>query len=296
IVRRAGDVIPEVVGIARPGLRRPQDRFLMPEQCPVCGSAVRRAEDEAVTRCTGGLFCPAQRKQALRHFASRRALDIEGMGEKLIDQLVEEGIVRSPADLFRLGIAKLAALERMGEKSAQNLVAALERSRKPSLARMIYALGIRNVGEATAKDLAAHFGTLDALMAADEAQLLEVRDVGPIVASSIRQFFAEPHNLEVIEQLQAPHMLEVQQTAPVRAAADSKILGKTFVLTGSLPAMTREEAAALIEAHGGKVAGSVSKRTDYVIAGADAGSKLSKAQELNIPVLDEAGLKKLLNL
>lgn len=293
-VRRAGDVIPEVLGVAKPGSRRRQDRFQMPAECPVCGSTVLRAEDEAVARCTGGLFCPAQRKQALWHFASRRALDIEGLGEKLIDQLIDEGIVRNPADLFRLGVAKIAALERMGEKSAQNLIVALERSRRPSLARMIYALGIRNVGETTAKDLAAHFGTLDALMAADETQLLEVRDIGPIVASSIRQFFAEPHNREVIEQLCAPNMLQVQESEPRRAVGEGRLTGKVFVLTGTLPGMTRDEAAALIETQGGKVSGSVSKKTDYLVAGAEAGSKLAKAKELDIPVLDEAGLNKLL--
>jgi DNA ligase (NAD+) len=295
VVRRAGDVIPEVARVADAGPRHAKDRFEMPTACPVCGSAVVRAQDEAVARCSGGLICPAQRKQALLHFASRRALDIEGMGDKLVDQLVDAGIVRNPVDLFRLGIAKLAALERMGEKSAQNLVEALERARKPTLARMIYALGIRNVGEATAKDLAAHFGTLDALMDADETALLEVSDVGPIVAASIREFFAEPHNREVIEQLCAPHMLEVQQNAPRRRMSEGKLAGRIFVLTGTLPTLTREEAAALIEAQGGKVSGSVSKKTNYVVAGAEAGSKLLKAQELGISVLDQDGLIELLN-
>ena len=294
VVRRAGDVIPEVVGVAQPGPRRTEDRFVMPSVCPVCGSAVVRLPDEAVARCSGGLFCPAQRKQALLHFASRRAMDIEGLGEKLVDQLVEGGIVRTPPDLYRLGVAKLAALERMGERSAQNLLTALDRSRQPTLARFIYALGIRNVGEATAKDLAAHFGTLDALMSANETALLEVRDVGPIVAQAIRQFLDEPHNREIIEQLRAPGMVEVREMAPRKVAHDGAAAGKTFVLTGTLPTMAREDAKALIESHGGKVAGSVSKKTDYVIAGADAGSKLSKAEDLGVAILDEAGLIDLL--
>ncbi len=294
IVRRAGDVIPEVVGVAKPGARRAEDRFVMPLICPVCGSAVVRLPDEAVARCSGGLFCPAQRKQALLHFASRRAMDVEGLGEKLVDQLVEGGIVRTPPDLYRLGVARLAALERMGERSAQNLLAALDRSRRPTLARFVYALGIRNVGEATAKDLAHHYGTLDALMSADETALLEVPDVGPIVAKAIRQFFDEPHNREIIEQLRAPGMVEVRETAPRKVAHGGAAAGKTFVLTGTLPSMAREDAKALIESHGGKVAGSVSKKTDYVIAGADAGSKLSKAEELGVTILDQAGLIDLL--
>ncbi|HEY9380423.1 MAG TPA: NAD-dependent DNA ligase LigA [Burkholderiales bacterium] len=294
VVRRAGDVIPEVVGVAQPGARRAEDRFVMPVACPVCGSAVVRLPDEAIARCSGGLFCPAQRKQALLHFASRRAMDIEGLGEKLVDQLVEGGIVRTPPDLYRLGVAKLAALERMGERSAQNLLDALDRSRQPTLARFVYALGIRNVGEATAKDLAGHFGTLDALMSADEAALLEVRDVGPIVAQAIRQFLDEPHNREIIEQLRAPGMVQVREMAARKVMHDGAAAGKTFVLTGTLPTMAREDAKALIESHGGKVAGSVSKKTDYVIAGADAGSKLSKAEELGVAILDEAGLIDLL--
>ena len=294
VVRRAGDVIPEVVGVAQPGARRAEDRFVMPMACPVCGSAVVRLPDEAIARCSGGLFCPAQRKQALLHFASRRAMDIEGLGEKLVDQLVEGGIVRTPPDLYRLGVAKLAALERMGERSAQNLLDALDRSRQPTLARFVYALGIRNVGEATAKDLAGHFGTLDALMSANETALLEVRDVGPIVAQAIRQFLDEPHNREIIEQLRAPGMVQVREMPARKVMHDGAAAGKTFVLTGTLPTMAREDAKALIESHGGKVAGSVSKKTDYVIAGADAGSKLSKAEEFGVAILDEAGLIDLL--
>jgi DNA ligase (NAD+) len=295
VVRRAGDVIPEVVRVAQPGPRRAEDRFTMPVHCPVCDSAVIRLPDEAVARCSGGLFCPAQRKQALLHFASRRAMDIEGLGEKLVDQLVDAQIVRTPPDLYRLGVAKLAALDRMGERSAHNLLQALERSRQPTLARFIYALGIRNVGEATARDLAAHFGTLDALLCADEAALLQVRDVGPVVASAIRQFFAEAHNREIIEQLRAPGMVEVRESAPRQVDAAGAAAGRTFVLTGTLSGMSREEAKALIEAHGGKVTGSVSKKTDYVVAGTDPGSKLAKAEELGVSILDEAGLINLLN-
>jgi len=293
VVRRAGDVIPEVVR-AVPGSRKPHaPLFHVPARCPVCGSAVVRLPDEAVARCTGGLFCPAQRKQALLHFASRRALDIEGLGEKLVDQLVDAGMVKTPADLYALDPAGLAALERMGEKSAQNVLAALERSKRTTLARFIYALGIRSVGEATARDLARHFGALDPLVAADEAALQEVEDVGPVVAMSIRRFFAEKHNRDVIDALRR-HGVRWEEGKARPAAPAGRLAGKTFVLTGTLPDMTRDEAAALITSHGGKVAGSVSKKTDYVVAGADAGSKLAKAQTLGIAVLDEDGLSKLL--
>lgn len=291
IVRRAGDVIPEVV--APIAARREHDlpRFDLLARfpaCPVCGSHVVRGEDEAVARCTGGLFCPAQRKQAILHFAGRRAMDIEGLGEKLVDQLVDANIVKSPVDLYRLGLLALASLERMGEKSAQNLLAAIHRSRETTLARFIFALGIRNVGEATARDLARHFGNLDALLKADEAALQRVPDVGPIVARSIVAFLSEAHNLEVIEQLRAAgvHWAEGEP----QAAAEGRASGKTFVLTGTLPTMTRDDAKALIERHGGKVTGSVSGKTDFVVAGAEAGSKLDKAQALGVAVLDEAGL------
>ncbi|MDI3488832.1 MAG: ligase [Thauera sp.] len=296
IVRRAGDVIPEVVA---PVIERRQGdlpRFRLLEQfptCPVCGSHVVRGEDEAVARCTGGLFCPAQRKQALLHFAGRRAMDIEGLGDKLVDQLVDAAIVKTPVDLYRLGVLALANLERMGEKSAQNLLAAIERSRSTTLARFIFALGIRNVGEATARDLARHFGSLDALLAADAEALQQVEDVGPIVARSIVEFFAEPHNREVIEQLRAAGV-HWPEGAPAPAAGGA-LAGKTFVLTGTLPTLSRDEAKALIEAQGGKVAGSVSKKTTYVVAGAEAGSKLTKAQELGLDVLDEDGLRELLS-
>ncbi|WP_427309780.1 NAD-dependent DNA ligase LigA [Cupriavidus sp. H39] len=292
IVRRAGDVIPEVVAVVTE--RRPADAraFVMPTACPVCGSHIEKLEDEAIARCTGGLICAAQRKQSLLHFAQRRAMDIEGLGDKLVEQLVDHGIVRTPADLYKLGVAKLAALERMADKSAANLVAAIDKSRATTMNRFIFALGIRHVGEATAKDLAKHFGKLDALMAADEAALLEVNDVGPVVAQSIANFLAEPHNVEVIEQLRAAGVHWAESEPLARAPAP--LSGKTFVLTGTLPTLSREDAKELLEAAGAKVAGSVSKKTDYVVAGAEAGSKLDKAEALGVPVLDEAGMLALL--
>ncbi len=293
VVRRAGDVIPEVVR-AIVAKRPPRTRrFVMPERCPVCGSAVRRLEDEAVARCTAGLFCPAQRKQALLHFASRRAMDIEGLGDKLVEQLVDNQIVRTPSDLYKLGIAKLAALERMGEKSASNLLAAIEKSKRTTLARFIYALGIRNVGESTAQDLARYFGNIDRLVQADADTLQQVPDVGPIVAQSIAGFCAEPHNCEVIEQLRAAGV-SFAETAPRQPDAASPVYGKTFVLTGTLPHLTRDEAQQKIRDRGGKISGSVSKKTDFVVAGADPGSKYEKARELGIKILDEKGLLKLL--
>jgi len=292
VVRRAGDVIPEVLRVdlgRRPANAR---KFVMPKTCPECGSAVLRLPDEAIARCTGGLFCPAQRKQALLHFASRRALDIEGLGEKLVDQLVDAGLVHTPADIYRLDVKTLAGLERMAEKSAANVAAAIDASKRTTLARFVFALGIRHVGEQTAKDLARHFGGLDALMAADEAALVEAPDVGPVLAESIARFFAEPHNRDVIRALRKAGV-HWSESSPQRAAA-GKLQGRTLVLTGTLPTMTREEAKALIEAEGGKVAGSVSKKTDYVVAGEEAGSKLAKAQELGVPVIDEDGLEALL--
>ncbi|MBS1188708.1 MAG: ligA [Rhodocyclaceae bacterium] len=293
IVRRAGDVIPEVVAVVpekRPILA---PEFIMPKACPQCGSAVERLPDEAVARCSGGLYCPAQRKQALLHFASRRAMDIEGLGEKLVDQLVDGGLVHSPADLYGLDMATLADLERMGEKSAQNLCAAIAKSRNTTLGRFIYALGIRNVGEATARDLARHFGRLEDIMAADEAKLQEVQDVGPVVAVSLTAFFAEPHNREVIERLRAAG-IHWPDAAP-RHDGPRPLAGKTLVLTGTLPTLKRDEAKSLIEAAGGKVAGSVSKKTDFVVAGDEAGSKLETALALGRPVIDEAELLNLLN-
>ncbi|ARU32275.1 DNA ligase (NAD(+)) LigA [Sulfuriferula sp. AH1] len=284
-VRRAGDVIPEVVSVVTS--RRPQDarEFVMPVVCPVCGSHVVRLPDEAVARCTGGLFCPAQRKQALWHFASRRALDIDGLGEKLIEQLVDAGLVNNPADLYRLGLLSLVNLERMAEKSASNLLAAIEHSKHTTLARFIYALGIRHVGEQTAKDLARYFGKLETMMAADETQLQQVPEVGEVVAKSIVQFFAEPHNLTVISLLRAAGVCW-DETVPVSVKHGS-IAGKVFVITGALPHIRRDEATAKIEALGGKVSGSVSKKTDFVLVGAEPGSKFIKAQELGITLLDE---------
>ncbi len=293
VVRRAGDVIPEVARVEKKGPREKKDWFAMPAKCPECGSQVERTEEGAVARCTGGLICPAQRKQALLHFASRRAMDIEGMGDKLVDQLVDSGIVRTPADLYKLGLAKLAELERMAEKSAANVVAAIAKSKDTTLARFIYALGIRNVGEVTGKDLARHFGTLDALMDASVEQLQEAEDVGPVVAESIAAFFRERHNREVIEELCAAGVHWKEGEPPKKAAA-GPFTGKIVVLTGSLGAMSRDAAKDRIEALGGKVTGSVSKKTDYVVAGDEAGSKLDRARELGVAVLDEDEFMKLL--
>lgn len=292
IVRRAGDVIPEVVGSVLE--RRPADAraFVMPTECPVCGSAIEKLPDEVIARCTGGLICAAQRKQALLHFAQRRALDVEGLGDKLVEQLVDQQIIRTPADLFKLGVAKLAALDRMADKSAANLVASLEKARHTTLARFIFALGIRHVGEATAKDLARHFGTMDNVMAASAEELLAVPDVGPIVAQSIANFFAEPHNVEVIEQLRAAGVTW-PESEPA-AVAPLPLAGKTFVLTGTLPTLSRDEAKAMLEEKGAKVAGSVSAKTDYLVAGAEAGSKLTKAEALGVPVLDEDAMRTML--
>lgn len=381
IIRRAGDVIPEVVGVvtARRSAERPA--FLMPETCPVCGSKIVRLPGEAISRCSGGLYCPAQRKQTILHFASRRAMDIRGLGDKLVDQLVDKGMVKTAADLYRLDPPALAGLDRMAELSAGNLVRAIDKSRKTTLVRFIYGLGIPNVGEATAKELARFFGRLDPLMEAREGTLRYVRDIGPEVARSITQFFAEPHNREVIAQLRASGVSWGEEKQPpdkptplaaflewlempgigrttsamlgeyfedleplmradvqrlqkecrlspdaarsivdffrdpskremitqLRAAGvrfsktpeptvkRSPIRGRTFVLTGTLPRLTREEAKEKIEGRGGKVTGSVSKKTDYVVAGAEAGSKRTKAEDLGIQILDEEGLVKLLS-
>jgi DNA ligase (NAD+) len=301
IVRRAGDVIPEVVGVVlerRPAAvteaGEPFDLYKrLKGQCPICASPIAREEGEVNWRCSGGLFCPAQRKQALLHFAGRRAMDIEGLGDKLVDQLVDAGIVTNLPGLYKLGIARLVALERMGDKSANSLLAAIEASKQTTFGRFLYALGIRQIGEATAKDLARHFGSLDKLMAASVEQLQEVNDVGPIVAESLRAFFAEAHNREVVEQLRAAGV-HWPQGAGEANDAPRPLLGKTLVLTGTLPTLGRDDAKALIEAAGGKVSGSVSKKTHYVVAGAEAGSKLDKARELGVPVLDEAGLQALL--
>ncbi|MFI4931842.1 MAG: NAD-dependent DNA ligase LigA [Burkholderiales bacterium] len=299
IVRRAGDVIPEVVGVVAE--RRPADAgppfdlsAALSGRCPVCGSAIVREQGEADWRCSGGLFCPAQRKQAILHFAQRRALDVEGLGDKLVDQLVDAGVIRTLPDLYKLGVATLAALERMGDKSASNLVDALHKSKRTTLQRFLYGLGIRHVGESTARDLAKHFGALDRIVDASVEQLLDVPDVGPTVAQSIRTFFEQAHNREVVEQLRAAGVQWDEHEGAQADTTPKPLAGKTFVLTGSLPTWSRDEAKALIEAAGGKVSGSVSKKTDYVVAGEEAGTKLDKARELDVAVLDEAGLRALL--
>ena len=298
-VRRAGDVIPEVIRVVPEHRPEGTEPFRLPERCPVCGSEATRVEGEVALRCTGGLICPAQRKQAIRHFASRRALDIEGLGEKLVDQLVERGMVKTVADVFGLTKEKdaLAGLDRMGEKSADNLVAGIERARGTTLDRCLFALGIRDVGEATAAALAAHFGTLRALRGAPEEALVEVPDVGPVVAASVRRFFDDEGNVEIVNALarELPE-LSREETAAVRteAPAPSPLAGKTIVLTGTLESMSRDDARRRLQALGAKVTGSVSKRTDFVVAGESAGSKLDKAHALGVPVIDEAGLTDLL--
>ena len=292
IVRRAGDVIPEVVSVLADKRVKDAPQFSMPRICPVCGSDAVREEGEADYRCTGGLFCGAQRKEAILHYAHRRAVEVEGLGDKLVEQMVDANIIRTLPDLYKLGLTALAGLERMADKSAQNLLQALEKSKSTTLPRFLFGLGIRHVGEATAKELARHFGKLDSIMDATEAQLLAVSDVGPIVAQSIRTFFDQPHNREVVEQLRAcgVHWPEAEPAA----RTPQPLSGKTFVITGTLPTLSRDEAKDRVEAAGGKVAGSVSKKTDYVVAGTEAGSKLTKAQELGITVIDEAGLLLLL--
>jgi DNA ligase (NAD+) len=293
VVRRAGDVIPEVVSVVAEKRLADAARFGMPRQCPVCGSAAVREEGEADYRCTGGLFCAAQRKEAILHYAHRRAVEVDGLGDKLVELLVDAHIIRTLPDLYRLGLSSLAGLERMAEKSANNLLEAIEKSKQTTLARFIFGLGIRHVGEATAKALARHFGQLDAIMAAGPEQLLEVDDVGPVVAQSIRTFFDQPHNREVVEQLRACGVTWTEGQAAERAA--QPLAGKTLVITGTLPTLSRDQAKDQVEAAGGKVAGSVSKKTDYVVAGAEAGSKLTKALALGVKVIDENQLMELLN-
>jgi DNA ligase (NAD+) len=292
VIRRAGDVIPELVRVLPE--RRPESarRILLPSNCPVCGFPVVRVEGEAAARCTGGFNCAAQRKEALLHFASRRAMDIEGLGDKLIDQLVDRAMIATPADLYRLRAEDLAALERMGEKSAARVLASLERSKSTSLSRFLHGLGIRDVGEATAAALAGHFGTLAALEDATLEQILEVPDVGPVIAAHIKAFFASPSNRSVVQRLIAAGV-SWPETAPVARAALS-LSGVTIVLTGTLETMTREQAGAALQALGAKVSSAVSKRTNYLIAGAEAGSKLARARQLEVPVLDESGLAQLL--
>ncbi|CAQ83500.1 MULTISPECIES: NAD-dependent DNA ligase LigA [Photorhabdus] len=295
IIRRAGDVIPQVVGVVED--RRPQDsdEVIFPEYCPVCGADIEKIEGEAVARCTGGLVCGAQRKEALRHFVSRRAMDVDGMGEKIIDQLVDKEYVETPADLFRLTAGKLTGLDRMGPKSAQNVVDALEKAKKTTFARFLYALGIREVGEATAANLAAYFGDLNKLRAADEEALKEVQDVGEVVAKHVVHFFNEPHNQKVIDDLIDNIGINWEPIAVTKAEKiDSPFAGKTIVLTGSLHQLSRDEAKDKLIALGAKVTGSVSKKTDLVIAGEAAGSKLAKANELNIAVIDEEEMIRLL--
>ena len=310
VVRRAGDVIPEVVSVVLPavrpepvegsaveeGLLQAQPKrglqFTMPRQCPVCGSDAVRLEGEADYRCTGGLFCGAQRKEAILHYAHRRAVEVDGLGDKLVEQLVDANVVRTLPDLYKLGLTSLASLDRMADKSAKNLLVALEKSKQTTLPRFLFGLGIRHVGEATAKELARHFGQLDTIMGASEEELLAVADVGPIVAKSIRTFFDQAHNREVVEQLRACGV--TWQEGEPATVAPQPLSGKTFVITGTLPTLSRDEAKDRVEAAGGKVAGSVSKKTDYVVAGAEAGSKLLKAQELGIAVIDEDALLALL--
>ncbi|CRF13339.1 TPA: NAD-dependent DNA ligase LigA [Yersinia enterocolitica] len=293
IVRRAGDVIPQVVGVVMD--QRPQDakEITFPEHCPVCGSDIERVEGEAVARCTGGLFCAAQRKEALKHFVSRRALDVDGMGDKIIEQLVEKQYVENPADLFTLTAGKLTGLDRMGPKSAQNLIVALEKAKQTTFARFLYALGIREVGEATAANLAAHFRNLENLRAADIEALKSVPDVGEVVARHVVNFLGEEHNQKVIEALEKVITWPEPQQIIVEEI-DSPFAGKTVVLTGSLTILSRDEAKDRLAALGAKVSGSVSKKTDLVIAGEAAGSKLAKAQELGITVIDEAEMIRLL--
>jgi DNA ligase (NAD+) len=292
VVRRAGDVIPEVARIV-PELR-PADAVpaALPQVCPECGSELLRAEGEAVIRCSGGLICPAQRKEALRHYASRKAMDIEGLGDKLVEQLVDRERVHSIADIYSLDLAALQGLERMGERSAARLLQQIEASKQTRLERLLFALGIREVGESTAKQLARHFGSLAVLQAADEEQLRQVPDVGPVVASRVRHFFLDPRNQQILQALRDAG-LQWPEHEPAAMASDGPLSGRIYVLTGTL-SVPRDQAQARLEALGAKVSGSVSKKTHAVIAGAEAGSKLAKAEALGVPILDEAGLQALL--
>lgn len=293
IVRRAGDVIPQVVSVVKSKREGKPRRFKMPEVCPVCGSETARFDDEAVTFCTGGLFCEAQRKEAIKHFASRRAMNIDGLGDKLVEQLVDEGLIKTSADLYQLNVDDLIKLERMAEKSAKNLVESLEKSKKTTLARFVFALGIHSIGETTAQTLVNHFHTLDKLMQANEEQLLEVPDVGPIVAANLLTFFKQEHNLDVVKQL-----LNAGITWPTikqKQASEQPLSGKTFVVTGTLESMGRNEAKTALQELGAKVTGSVSKKTDYVVVGENPGSKATKAEELGITILDETAFTELIS-
>jgi len=300
-VRRAGDVIPEVVSVLRNKRPANAKQVSLPAECPVCGSEVSRAEDEAVARCDAGLYCPAQRKEALKHFVSRKAMDIEGLGSKLIEQLAESGQVRSPADLFdpdRVNQESLAGLDRMAEKSASNLITAIDESRDITLSRFLYALGIREIGEATADSLARYFGSLERVIEAskDTEELQKVPDVGPVVAEHLKSFFSEAHNLEVVARLTGKNGVRIQNVAVDPAALSDAFAGKTFVVTGTLSAMTRDEARQAIKQRGGKVAGSVSGKTDYLVYGEKAGSKLEKARDLQVELLDEAAFSAMLRV
>ena len=288
VVRRAGDVIPEVVSVVLDKRLHNAPIFTMQKVCPVCASAAVREEGEADYRCSGGLFCSAQRKQAILHFAHRRAVEIEDLGDKLVDHLVDAGLVNALPDIYRLGFTALASLDRMAEKSANKLLVSIEKSKQTTLPRFLFGLGIRHVGEATAKELVRHFGKMDSIMNATLDQLLQVADVGPIVAHSLRTFFDQPHNREVVEQLRACGVTWTE--GEPLTGASLPLTGQTFVLTGTLPTLSRDQAKDMLEALGAKVAGSVSKKTHGVVAGAEAGSKLDKAQELGIPVMDEEGL------
>ncbi len=289
-IRRAGDVIPEVVRVVPDSRKKQVKKIKLPDRCPVCGSDIERIEGEAVARCTGGLICKAQRTEAIKHFASRKAMDIDGLGDKLVEQMVEYGMIETVVDLYRLSEEEVAGLERMGQKSAENLIAAIDNSRKPSLEKLVYALGIREVGEATARSLASSFGNLQLIMDADEDVLQQIQDIGPVVAKHITHFFAQPHNQQVIAQL----LKEIEIQLPVASRRKQVLAGKTFVITGTLPGMTRDEARDLLQAAGAKVSGSVSAKTDYLLAGEKAGSKLARAEKLGVEVIDEARLRQLL--
>ncbi len=292
IIRRAGDVIPEVVRVVPGSRKRGARKILLPAQCPVCGSEIEQEEGEAIARCSGGLFCEAQRKESIKHFASRKAMDVDGLGDKLVEQLVDEGCIDHMDDLYSLTVEKIIGLERMAEKSAGNLIDALEESKYTSLNRFVYALGIREVGEATAQTLAQYFTSLDAIKAADEESLQKVDDVGPIVAAHLVRFFKQPHNLDVIDKLLKAgiHWDDIEAAA----VEEQTLEGKTFVLTGTLTEMTRDDAKKALQARGAKVTGSVSKKTSFVVVGDNAGSKATKAEQLGVEMLDEAALIKLL--
>jgi DNA ligase (NAD+) len=287
-------VIPEVASVILGRRPKATRRVQLPNKCPVCKSHVEREEGGTVARCTGGLYCAAQRAEALKHFVSRRALDIEGFGAKLVEQLVASDRLKTPADIFQLTAKELSELDRMGKKSAENLMASIEASKSTTLARFLFALGIREVGETTAASVAGHFGKLANLQAATDEELQNVADVGPVVAARIKAFFEEQHNLDVIARLQE-YGVQWPESEPLVTADDGILSGKTFVITGSLPSMTRDEAKETIQLAGGKVTGSVSSKTDYLVAGEKAGSKLAKAEKLEVTVLDEAGLRELIS-